>query len=60
MFMNRCPAATMGGLVASKLGRIPTVGDTIQLGNLTIAVDTMDEYRVSTVIVSLINSGDSA
>lgn len=60
MLLNRCPAATMGGLVASKLGRIPVVGDAIELGNLTIAVDTMDEYRVSTVIVSLNKSGDSA
>ena len=59
MLLKQCPAATMGGLIAAKLGRIPSVGDTVQLGNLTIMVDTMDEYRVSTIIVSLNNSGDT-
>lgn len=60
MLLKQCPAATMGGLIAAKLGRIPSVGDTVRLGNLTITVDTMDEYRVSTVIVSLNNSGGTA
>ena len=58
MLLDRCPAATMGGLIAAQLGRIPSVGDSIELGNLTIEVDTMDEYRVATVIVSLSNSGE--
>jgi len=59
MLLNRCPAATMGGLIAAQLGKIPAIGDAVQLGNLTITVDTMDEYRVSTVVVSLNNSGDT-
>ena len=59
MLLHRCPAATMGGLIAAELGKIPSVGDAVQLGNLTITVDTMDEYRVSTVVVSLNNTGDS-
>ncbi len=57
--LQRCPAATMGGLVAARLGRIPKVDDCIELGNLTITVDSMDEYRVSTVIVSLKAKGET-
>ena len=53
MLLDKCPAATMGGLIAAKLGRIPKAGDTMELGNLTLEVETMDEYRVKTIIVSL-------
>ena len=53
MLLERCPAATMGGLIAATLGRIPEVGDSIELGNLTLSVDAMDEYRVKTIIVAL-------
>jgi CBS domain containing-hemolysin-like protein len=60
MFLERCPAATMGGLIAAQLGKIPSVGDSVQLGNLTLEVDTMDEYRVATVIVSLNTSGETS
>jgi len=56
MFLDRCPAATMGGLIAAQLGRIPSVGDSVELGNLTIKVHTLDEYRVASVIVSLSDS----
>jgi CBS domain containing-hemolysin-like protein len=59
VFLERCPAATMGGLVAARLGRIPSVGDRVDLGNLRIEVDTMEEYRVATVIVSLQHAGES-
>ncbi len=59
MLLDRCPAATMGGLIASQLGKIPTVGDYVQLGNLTIEVNKMDEYRVAMVIVSLNNRGEA-
>jgi CBS domain containing-hemolysin-like protein len=60
IFLDRCPAATMGGLIAAKLGRIPSVGDFIELGNLTIKVHSMDEYRVDTVTVSLSDSEEEA
>ena len=53
MLLEKCPAATMGGLIAATLGRIPEVGDSIELGNLTLSVDSMDEYRVKTIIVAL-------
>ena len=52
-FVERFPAATMGGLIAAKLGRMPELGDTIQLANITLKVATMNAYRVSTVIVSV-------
>ncbi|MBT4583542.1 MAG: HlyC/CorC family transporter [Phycisphaerae bacterium] len=51
--VERFPAATMGGLVAAKLGRIPELGDTIVLANIQLKVASMDAYRVATVIVSV-------
>ncbi|MDP7004623.1 MAG: hemolysin family protein [Phycisphaerales bacterium] len=53
LILDNCPAATMGGLIAATLGRIPEIGDSIELGNLNIEVNSMDEFRVATVIVSL-------
>ncbi len=52
-FVERFPAATMGGLIAAKLGRIPELGDTIELANIKLRVESMDSYRVATVIVSV-------
>jgi putative hemolysin len=60
LFLDRCPAATMGGLIAAQLGRIPSIGDSVELGNLSIEVHTMEEYRVATVIVSLCNGEDKS
>ena len=56
-FVEHCPAATMGGLIASKLGRIPKVGDIVQFNNLQLEVAAMDEYRVATVLVFLTQKG---
>jgi CBS domain containing-hemolysin-like protein len=58
-FIEHCPAATMGGLIAAKLGRIPEVGDTVQFSNLELKVSSMDEYRVATVLVSLVKGGEA-
>jgi len=58
--LDNCPAATMGGLIAAKLGRIPAVGDSIQLGNLTLEVSSMNEYRVATVTVSIQKTGETS
>ena len=52
-FVERFPAATMGGLIASKLGRIPELDDTVELANIKLRVASMDGYRVATVIVSV-------
>jgi CBS domain containing-hemolysin-like protein len=43
----------MGGLIAAKLGRIPKLGDTIELVNIVLKVESMDGYRVATVIASV-------
>jgi Mg2+/Co2+ transporter CorC len=43
----------MGGLIAAKLGRIPELGDTIELANIRLKVESMDAFRVATVIVSV-------
>ena len=58
-FIEHCPAATMGGLIAAKLGRIPQVGDVVQFNNLHLEVASMDEYRVSSVLVSLSQGGET-
>jgi CBS domain containing-hemolysin-like protein len=60
LMLDNCPAATMGGLIAAKLGRIPAVGDSIQLGNLTLEVSSMNEYRVATVTVSIQKTGETS
>ena len=52
-FVEHCPAATMGGLIAAKLGRIPEVGDVVHFSNLELEVESMDTYRVATVLVSV-------
>ena len=52
-FVEHCPAATMGGLIAAKLGRIPEVGDIVHFSNLELEVESMDTYRVATVLVSI-------
>jgi putative hemolysin len=57
LVLDNCPAATMGGLIAAKLGKIPAVGDTIELGNLSLEVSSMNEYRVATVTVSIQKNG---
>ena len=60
LVLDNCPAATMGGLIAAKLGKIPSVGDAIQLGNLTLEVTSMNEYRVATVTVSIQKNGETS
>lgn len=37
---------TLGGLVMERLGRVPTVGDTVDEGGVTIRVEAMDGRRV--------------
>jgi putative hemolysin len=56
--IEHCPAATMGGLIATRLGRIPEIGDVIQFSNLQLEVASMDAYRVATVLVSLLKRGE--
>ncbi len=45
-------AESVGGLIAERLGRIPTVGDSARAGSLCFSVSAMDGYRVATVLVA--------
>lgn len=40
---------TLGGLILSRLGRLPQVGDRIKLRNLTLTVDKMNRRRIERV-----------
>ena len=42
---------TVGGLVLAKLGRLPHVGDTVRVGNLTLKVEAMDRHRIEHVLL---------
>lgn len=44
---------TLGGLIFSKLGRPPAVGDTVAFGNITIRVEAMSDLGVSEVSLKL-------
>lgn len=56
-FVDRSPAATLGGLIMAELGRIPAVGDAIDLGNVRLEVHEMDQYRVDRIVASLQEQG---
>ena len=45
--------STIGGLVAGILGKIPKVGDTAHLKNLTFTIERMRRHRVESVILKL-------
>jgi putative hemolysin len=44
---------TIGGLVANQLGKIPTVGERIEIDEVRIRVEKMDQQRVAEVNFSL-------
>ncbi|MHC4306271.1 MAG: hemolysin family protein [Planctomycetota bacterium] len=50
--------STLGGLITSRLGRAPLVGDSVELGNVRLDVEQVDRSRVVKVIVTL-TSGDA-
>ena len=41
------PYETLGGLVMTELGRIPAVGDVVELTHASLTVDAMDGRRVT-------------
>ena len=45
--------ATVGGLLMTRLGRAPVVGDRVELGNLTLEVERMEGWRIESVRLSL-------
>ena len=42
---------TIGGLIWARLGRMPVKGDRVRIHNLTLAVDSMHNRRIDTVIL---------
>lgn len=45
--------ATLGGLIFARLGRVPSPGDVVEIGNVRIEVDRVERSCVVSVIVSL-------
>jgi len=41
--------STVGGLILSKLGRLPRVGDSVRIRNLTLTVEAMGRHRIEWV-----------
>ena len=52
---------TLGGFISSRLGRLPTVGDTVESSGLRIEVLSMTGRRLKRVLVRQVEpaSGDS-
>lgn len=48
--------ATVGGLVAARLGRPPRVGDTVRIGNVELAVMSLDKRRVNRLHLRLLDA----
>lgn len=48
-------SVTLGGLVMSRLGRLPQVGDVVREGNLLLEVERMGRRRIETLRVSVID-----
>lgn len=44
---------TIGGLVMARLGRVPAVGDHVELGNIRIEVERMNGRRVDSLLLRL-------
>ena len=49
-------ADTVGGLVVASLGRLPTVGDELQIGDLWVGVDVVNRNSVARVSFQLTDS----
>jgi len=49
--------ATVAGLIASELNRVPRQGDTLKLGHLQMTVETMRGRRVERVRLKLLANG---
>ncbi|MEP0844935.1 MAG: HlyC/CorC family transporter, partial [Phycisphaerae bacterium] len=51
---------TVAGLVLTRLGRMPEVGDRVRLGNLMLTVESMRGRRVDRVLLELIDGREDA
>jgi putative hemolysin len=45
--------ATIGGLVAALLGKVPHAGDTASLGNLKFTVESVQKHRAESIVLEL-------
>lgn len=43
---------TLGGFLFTRLGRVPEIGETLEQGNLTLKVESLDGRRIRSVYVS--------
>jgi CBS domain containing-hemolysin-like protein len=50
-------AHTVGGLVMDRLGRIPKVGDKVEVGGVSLRVEEVAHHSVTRVCVSLRTEG---
>lgn len=50
---------TLGGLVYAMLGRVPAVGDTVDVGDLRLTVLTVEGRRIGTVRVRRLPNGET-
>jgi CBS domain containing-hemolysin-like protein len=51
--LPRDTAATVGGLIMDQLGRVPVVGDTIQMGHITLQAEAIAHNAVTSVRITL-------
>lgn len=51
-------ADTVGGLVMERLGRIPSVGDTVEIEDAVVEVEALDRHAVGSVLVRRV-AGDA-
>ncbi len=42
---------TVGGLILATLGRMPKVGDSVRIGNLTLTVEQVDKRRIGRILL---------
>lgn len=52
--------STAGGLVMARLGRVPMVGDRVIIGNVAMEVEQMNQRRISTLRVRLLEEKSRA
>ena len=48
--------STFGGLITGELGRIPDQGEILELQNMRVCIEQVDERRVISTRVEVINS----
>jgi putative hemolysin len=49
MELSETQQSTLGGMVTSLLGKIPTCGDKVNIHNLTFTVESMQKHRIKTL-----------